>query len=109
MSPFTAQVWDLRNHKALQTLHLNPAASTVGGHRHPLSVLSYSPQARLLVAGAVTLQSWVLSEAGAASVRQGHREAVGWLGCIDLLQEVNKTWQYHRGFFCATLSTCNTC
>jgi len=81
------QVWDLRNQRCLQTLQLSPTAAASGGHQHPLSVMTFSPQTRLLVAGAVQMQAWALTDGG-VSVRVGHREAVSWAGCIEALQEV---------------------
>lgn len=85
------QVWDLRNQRCLQTLQLSPAASALGGHQLPLSAMAFSPQARLLVAGAVRLRGWRLSD-GSAGRQAGHREAVGWAGYNGGMQEVGSSW-----------------
>lgn len=58
--------------------------------------MTFSPQTRLLVAGAVQLQAWALTDGG-VSVRVGHREAVSWAGCIEALQEVGFA-DRHVGF-----------
>lgn len=82
-------MWDLRNQRCLQTLQLSPAATVMGGHNAPLSVMAYNPSARLLVAGAVRVEGWVMSD-GDTRVRCGHKEAVSWTGCIEELQEVRQ-------------------
>lgn len=103
------QVWDLRNQRCLQTLQLDSSASLLGGHQHPLSVLGFSPaggrqggghhhhhqqqRRRLMVAGSVRLQGWALSDGSGVGVRQGHREAISWVGYVQDLQEVRQCMQ----------------
>jgi hypothetical protein len=81
-------VWDLRNQRCLQTLQLNPRSSLLAGHQLPLSVMAFSPKSRVMVAGAVRLQGWVVSDAG-VSAKLGHREAISWAGYVGELQEVS--------------------
>jgi hypothetical protein len=114
------QVWDLRNQRCLQTLQLDTSASLLGGHQHPLSVLGFSPaggrqgggghhqqqqqqprQQRMLVAGSVRLRGWALSD-GSVAVRQGHREAVSWVGYVQDLQEVRQRLSACKRMYCMT-------